>query len=114
MPAKIATSEELQTELRTLWAMTEEENPSRGKLAAAISDLASKVAGIDRVDGPMIDHLLQESIEVSDFAENSVSFHNKTKARLTALKKTFAEREEPESPTSHVRAAYFRRLERAT
>ena len=45
MPAKIATSEDIQTELRTLWAMTEEGNPSREKLADAISDLASRVAG---------------------------------------------------------------------
>lgn len=45
MPTKIATSEDIQTELRTLWAMTEEENPSREKMADAISDLASRVAG---------------------------------------------------------------------
>jgi len=44
MPTKIATAEQLQDELRTLLAMTEEPEPSRAKLAAAISELASKVA----------------------------------------------------------------------
>lgn len=45
MPSKIATAEDIQAELRTLLAMTEEETPSRAKMAAAISDLANRVAG---------------------------------------------------------------------
>jgi hypothetical protein len=45
MPTKIATAEDVQIELRTLLAMTEEEAPSRAKMAAAISDLANRVAG---------------------------------------------------------------------
>jgi hypothetical protein len=45
MPAKIATAEDVQAELRTLLAMTEEEAPSRAKMAAAIGDLATRVAG---------------------------------------------------------------------
>lgn len=45
MPSKIATAEDVQTELKTLLAMTEEPEPSRAKMAAAISDLASRVAG---------------------------------------------------------------------
>ena len=113
MPAKIATSEDLQTELRTLWAMTEEENPSREKIAAAISDLASKVAGVDRIDGPVIEHLLQEADVVNEFALNSISFHTKARARLTALQKSWAERGEPGSHESPARAAYFKNLERA-
>lgn len=64
MPAKIATAEDVQAELRTLLAMTEEENPSRSKMAAAISDLATKVAGgnslsvrIRRVEEDWIDQV---------------------------------------------------------
>jgi len=53
---KIATAEEVQTELKAVWAMTEESNPSRSKLATALTVLAERVAGtieasfkIDRV-----------------------------------------------------------------
>jgi len=42
---RIATAEDLQAELRTLWAMTEEPNPSREKMAAALNGLATRLAG---------------------------------------------------------------------
>jgi hypothetical protein len=42
---KITTAEELQSELRTLWAMTEGENPSREKLASALQDVAGRLTG---------------------------------------------------------------------
>jgi hypothetical protein len=60
MPDKIATAEDIQNEIRTLWAMTEEEAPSREKLAAALTDLAERVA---RGDSPDVDDL-KKSIEV--------------------------------------------------
>jgi hypothetical protein len=44
MPNKIATAEDVQVELRTLLAMTEEEAPSRARLASAIGDLAIKMS----------------------------------------------------------------------
>lgn len=44
MPDKIATAEDVQAELRTLLAMTEEPEPSRAKLAGAIGLLAQKLA----------------------------------------------------------------------
>jgi hypothetical protein len=62
MPAKIATSEDLQTELRTLWAMTEEETPSREKLAAAIGQLAQKVSAGESLAG-MVGNSLEEWAE---------------------------------------------------
>jgi hypothetical protein len=62
MPAKIATAEELQSEIRTLWAMTEEESPSRGKLASAISDLASRVAGDDHIE--LVKQLSKDLVKV--------------------------------------------------
>jgi hypothetical protein len=42
---KIATAEEVQAGIKNLWALTEEPNPSREKLAAALSELAARVAG---------------------------------------------------------------------
>jgi hypothetical protein len=41
--SKIITAEDLQTELKTIWALTEEENPSRKKMAEALQDLATKL-----------------------------------------------------------------------
>lgn len=40
---KLATAEEVQAEIKTIWAMTEESEPSREKLAAALRDLAGRV-----------------------------------------------------------------------
>ena len=40
---KIATAEEVQNEIKAIWAMTEEAEPSREKLAGALSALAVKV-----------------------------------------------------------------------
>lgn len=40
---KLATAEEVQAEIKTIWAMTEETEPSRKKLAAALRDLAGRV-----------------------------------------------------------------------
>ena len=40
---KLATAEEVQAEIKTIWAMTEEPEPSREKLAAALSELAGRV-----------------------------------------------------------------------
>jgi hypothetical protein len=40
---KLATAEEVQAEIKTIWAMTEEPEPSREKLAAALNDLAGRV-----------------------------------------------------------------------
>ena len=40
---KLATAEEVQAEIKTIWAMTEEPEPSREKLAAALSDRAGRV-----------------------------------------------------------------------
>lgn len=45
---KITTAEELQVELQSILAMTEEETPSRAKLASALSSLADRTA--DSVD----------------------------------------------------------------
>lgn len=44
MTRKISTAEDLQGELRAILAMTEEEVPSRSKLALALSDLAERVS----------------------------------------------------------------------
>ena len=41
---KIATAEELQTELRAIWAMTEEPDPSRAKIAAALNNLVERLS----------------------------------------------------------------------
>lgn len=41
---KIASPEELQTELRTLLAYSESPNPSRGRVAGALRGLADRVA----------------------------------------------------------------------
>jgi hypothetical protein len=46
---RIATAEDIQSELRTLWAMTEEPTPSREKIAAALNSLSERVAK-DRID----------------------------------------------------------------
>jgi hypothetical protein len=43
MVDKIATAEEIQSELKAIWAMTEEEKPSREKLAGALELLAERV-----------------------------------------------------------------------
>lgn len=42
---KIATAEELQAELRTLWVMTEEPTPSRARLAELLGSLSDRLAG---------------------------------------------------------------------
>jgi hypothetical protein len=60
MPDKIATAEDIQNEIRTLWAMTEEEAPSREKLALALTDLAERVA---KGSSPDVDDL-KKSIEI--------------------------------------------------
>lgn len=59
---RIATAEELQNELRTIWAMTEEETPSREKLAAALTLLS------DRISKDRTDFLLdvQDALKESD------------------------------------------------
>lgn len=59
MPTKIATAEDVQAELKNLLAMTEGENPSRTKLAAAISELASKVAGTKPIKYYLADNYVQ-------------------------------------------------------
>jgi hypothetical protein len=41
---KVATAEELQAELRSIWAMTEEPSPSRAKIAEALGILSEKIA----------------------------------------------------------------------
>jgi hypothetical protein len=41
--SKIITAEELQTELRTIWAMTEGDTPSRKMVAEALQELATKL-----------------------------------------------------------------------
>jgi len=52
---KLATAEEVQAEIKTIWAMTEEPEPSREKLAAALSDLAGRV-----VQGPLERETIEE------------------------------------------------------
>ena len=59
MPAKIATAEDVQAELKTLLAMTEEPEPSRAKLAEALSDLANKVAGVQPIKYYIGPHYIQ-------------------------------------------------------
>jgi len=64
---KIATAEELQAEIRTLLAMTEEEaSPSRAKMAKALADLAERVAGTKQADA--IDDLVdvKEALKSKD------------------------------------------------
>lgn len=50
MPAKIATAEDVQAELRTLLAMTEGEAPSRARISTALTDLAHRIAGVSDYD----------------------------------------------------------------
>jgi hypothetical protein len=52
MESKIATAEDLQNEIRALWAMTEEPQPSRERLATAIQDLADRVAAREPIEIP--------------------------------------------------------------
>jgi hypothetical protein len=49
---KIATAEDIQAELRTLWTMTEGSNPSRKKLAKALGVLAVRVGSFWGDEGP--------------------------------------------------------------
>jgi hypothetical protein len=94
MPAKIATSEDLQTELRTLWAMTEEENPSREKLADAISDLASKVAG-ERISSESLDFISKTLESVTNSlteAQKGLVKCEKTRAALGSSRKNIGDK----------------------
>jgi methyl-accepting chemotaxis protein len=70
MPAKIATAEDIQNEIRTLWAMTEEEVPSREKLAAALNDLASRVAGNRSELSKCLDDIADTASSASRSAKN--------------------------------------------
>jgi hypothetical protein len=84
MPAKIATSEDLQSELRTLWAMTEEENPSREKLAAALNDLAQRVAG--SIPQPIKYYLDPHYLQIYSIFESYGRVHHVT-GDLTLIEK---------------------------
>ena len=68
MPDKIATSEDLQTELRALWAMTEEPEPSRAKMAAALNDLAKRTAESKVAAGKSLAVMVGTALE--DWGEN--------------------------------------------
>jgi hypothetical protein len=82
---KIATAEEVQAELKAVWAMTEESNPSRSKLGAALRSLADRVGGLP-------------TNQLIDFPSGRWGFVGRAHAQLSWVKKDGEELSEEDIP----------------